>query len=96
MYLHHLLMKYTLVYLVYLIPVSKLGFHQTLSHRFFDIVISNQVLEHIESIDLVIDEIARITKSGGIGLHIFPSRRHLIEAHLKMPFILYQYTKKCY
>ena len=56
-------------------------------NNFFDIVISNQVLEHIESIDLVIDEIARITKSGGIGLHIFPAHRHLIEAHLKMPFI---------
>jgi SAM-dependent methyltransferase len=56
-------------------------------NNIFDIVISNQVFEHIESIDLVIDEIARITKSGGIGLHIFPARRHLIEAHLKMPFI---------
>jgi ubiquinone/menaquinone biosynthesis C-methylase UbiE len=56
-------------------------------NNFFDIVISDNVFEHIESIDLVIDEIARITKSGGIGLHIFPAHRHLIEAHLKMPFI---------
>ena len=53
----------------------------------FHFVFSNQVIEHVKDIGTFLYEIWRITKVGGIGLHIFPARRHLIEAHLKMPFI---------
>lgn len=39
---------------------------------FFDAVISNHVIEHGESLDVVIKEIGRITKSGGWGIHTVP------------------------
>lgn len=53
----------------------------------FDFVFSNQVLEHVRDLPATISEIARITRAGGAGLHIFPPRWHVREAHLRMPFV---------
>ena len=52
----------------------------------FDFIITNQVLEHVEKLDLVAQEIARISKPGGLSLHIFPAKWGFKEVHLKMPF----------
>ena len=54
---------------------------------FFDLIISDQVLEHVQDIDKSAKEIGRILKTGGITLHIFPSRHSLVEMHLKMPIV---------
>jgi len=53
----------------------------------FDIVFSNQVFEHVSDMEVVSKELHRLTKSKGIGFHVFPSHRHLVECHLKMPFV---------
>ncbi len=54
---------------------------------FFDIVFSEQVLEHISNLKIVSQEMKRITKLGGQHYHQFPAKWHLIEEHLHMPFI---------
>lgn len=55
--------------------------------EFFDVVISDQVVEHAKHINLFFREIKRITKKGGFNLHLFPHHLKYIEAHLYMPFI---------
>ena len=55
--------------------------------NYFDIVFSNQVLEHVKDIDKVAAEIYRITKPKGVGCHIFPGFLYPNEGHLHMPFV---------
>ena len=57
------------------------------TNDFFDIVISEQVLEHVKDIDLVSTEIARLTQPQGRHRHTFPSKFHFKEQHLYMPLI---------
>lgn len=54
---------------------------------YFDIVVSDNVLEHVADLDAVIAEIARLTRPGGCGFHLFPARFSLREGHLMMPFV---------
>lgn len=51
----------------------------------FDLVVSDQVMEHVQDYASTIAEVARVTKPGSYGLHVFPSRWRLIEAHLDVP-----------
>jgi SAM-dependent methyltransferase len=53
----------------------------------FDIVISNQVFEHVEEKAPVIAELSRVIRPGGVLIAIFPTRDVLIEPHLKVPLI---------
>jgi SAM-dependent methyltransferase len=52
----------------------------------FDIVISDQVLEHVQDQVRVLSELHRVTKPGGHGLHIFPARYSPLEVHNFVPF----------
>lgn len=52
----------------------------------FDIVVSDQVFEHVKDYPSTVVEISRILKPEGIGLHFFPSRYTLIEPHVFVPF----------
>lgn len=47
----------------------------------FDLIISNQVLEHIDQWDGVIEEWKRVLKEDGKMLHIFPVKQTLKEGH---------------
>jgi SAM-dependent methyltransferase len=51
----------------------------------FDLVISNSTLEHVMELGPVLREISRVTKPGGLGLHLFPSRSVLLEPHFFVP-----------
>lgn len=53
----------------------------------FDIVISDQVFEHVADLDQLAREVARTTKPGGIGLHIFPAKWIFTEPHLGAPVV---------
>ena len=55
--------------------------------NYFDIIFSEQVLEHVADLEKVSKEMSRITKEGGKHLHRFPAKWHLIEDHLYMPAI---------
>lgn len=52
----------------------------------FDVVISNQVLEHVMDLPAVFREIRRILRPGGVSLHAFPSRWSLVEQHVNVPW----------
>jgi len=51
----------------------------------FDLVVSDQVLEHVQHHDLAFGEIHRVLKPGAISLHRFPPRWRPIEVHVRMP-----------
>ena len=53
----------------------------------FDVVLSNQVLEHVANLDDVVAELARLCRPGAEMLHVFPARWRPVEVHLKMPFV---------
>jgi SAM-dependent methyltransferase len=53
----------------------------------FDIVISNQVFEHVKDKGPIIAELSRVLRPGGKLIAIFPTRDVLIEPHLKAPLI---------
>ena len=51
----------------------------------FDMVVSHQVLEHVQNYDEVLREIRRVLKAGGVSIHIFPSRYTPVEPHVYVP-----------
>lgn len=51
----------------------------------FDLLISYQVLEHVQNFEAVFSEFFRVLKPGGAGLHIFPPRYILVEPHIYVP-----------
>jgi ubiquinone/menaquinone biosynthesis C-methylase UbiE len=51
-----------------------------------DIVVTDQVFEHIKDYPSTLAEIRRVLKPEGISLHMFPSRYKPIEAHVMVPF----------
>jgi SAM-dependent methyltransferase len=53
----------------------------------FDVVVTNQVLEHVADLDFFLGELARTLKPGGFSVHVFPLRRVLYELHLKLPLV---------
>lgn len=53
----------------------------------FDIVFSEQVLEHATDLRMLFAEISRLTRLGGLGVHCFPGSRSIIEEHLHMPCV---------
>lgn len=52
----------------------------------FDVVVSNQVFEHVPHLDRAFAEIARVLKPGGKLLALFPTLEVWIEAHCRIPF----------
>jgi SAM-dependent methyltransferase len=53
----------------------------------FDLVINNQVLEHVKDLDIVVQEIGRILRPGGICLSLFPDDSVWREGHCGIPFL---------
>ncbi|HWT79084.1 MAG TPA: class I SAM-dependent methyltransferase [Candidatus Methylomirabilis sp.] len=53
--------------------------------KHFDLVIANQVLEHVADLESVISEIARVLKPGGHLLALLPTKGNLWEAHMSLP-----------
>jgi SAM-dependent methyltransferase len=52
----------------------------------FDLVVNNQVLEHVSDLDAVLREIHRVLKPGGAVLSVFPSADVWREGHIGIPF----------
>jgi len=51
----------------------------------FDLIISEQVLEHVKDQVGMLRELHRIMRPGGHALHVFPARYCLIEPHIYVP-----------
>lgn len=52
----------------------------------FQLVVNNQVMEHVEDLDAALGEIHRVLAPGGTVLSIFPSRDVFREGHIGIPF----------
>lgn len=53
----------------------------------FDVIISNQVLEHVADHAFVFDQMARTLRTGGWAAHLFPLVHYLFEGHLHLPLV---------
>lgn len=53
----------------------------------FDFVFSQQVFEHVVDLNVVTHEVYRVTRSGGMGFHVLPAPRRLVEGHYFIPFV---------
>jgi len=53
----------------------------------FDIVLSNQVFEHVPDMEAALREITRVLKPGGIAINVFPDRGVWREGHCGIPFL---------
>jgi SAM-dependent methyltransferase len=53
----------------------------------FDIVISDQVFEHVADLGQLAREVARTSKVGAVGLHVFPGKWTFTEGHLQAPLV---------
>jgi len=63
------------------------GYPEILSNR-YDIVVCEQVLEHLQSVDTAIATLARVLRPGGrliVGVPTFPPPLHLARRHLVPP-----------
>lgn len=54
---------------------------------FLNVVISNQVLEHVRDHRLFLAETHRTLAEGGVSLHLFPLKHYFWEGHIHMPLV---------
>lgn len=52
---------------------------------FFDVILSNQVLEHVADHDHLFAQTHRTLRTDGYAVHLFPLRHYLYEGHLLLP-----------
>lgn len=55
--------------------------------EYFHVIFSEQVLEHVADLSQVVKDQARLTISGGVGIHCFPGAKMIWEEHLNMPLV---------
>jgi SAM-dependent methyltransferase len=55
---------------------------------FFDMVISNQVLEHVRDHQRFFSEVERTLRLGGCSFHLFPVRESVVDGHLRIQWVL--------
>lgn len=66
-------------------PGAGEGYRLPFDDNTFDVIISDQVFEHVRNYGEVLSELARVGKPGAAMLHIFPARYRLIEGHIGVP-----------
>ena len=52
----------------------------------FDLVLSNQVLEHVDDVELALSELERVLRPGGKVLCLYPDEGVWWEGHSRLPF----------
>lgn len=59
----------------------------------FDVIISNQVVEHVNDHDMFFSEVNRTLKHGGYSVHLFFLKDYIYEGHVRLPFVhrIYNY-----
>jgi 2-polyprenyl-3-methyl-5-hydroxy-6-metoxy-1,4-benzoquinol methylase len=51
----------------------------------FDVVVSNQVLEHVADPAFFFSQLRRVLRPGGFSVHLFPLKEYLYESHVFIP-----------
>jgi ubiquinone/menaquinone biosynthesis C-methylase UbiE len=64
--------------------------------NYFDLVVSNQVFEHVQDLDHVLKEISRVLTSHGRLLCLFPSKGVIREGHCGVPCAHWFPKDSCY
>jgi SAM-dependent methyltransferase len=54
--------------------------------KYFDLIISDQVFEHVLEQEKAFREIHRVLKDGGVSVHVIPAKWQFIEQHMLVPF----------
>ena len=57
------------------------------SNGFFQVVISNQVLEHVGNHCFFFANLTHILSENGFSVHLFPLKHYIYEGHLHLPFV---------
>lgn len=52
----------------------------------FDMIISQEVLEHVMDPEPVLCEIARVLRPGGVSINLYPPRFCPVEGHINVPY----------
>jgi SAM-dependent methyltransferase len=53
----------------------------------FDVVVTNQVFEHLRDPEPAVGEIARVLRPKGILVAMFPTSEIIVEPHIRAPFV---------
>lgn len=69
--------------------LSAAGDALPLKDECIDVIVSQQVIEHVEDVDQYLNEAYRVLKKRGILVISFPNKVFPIEGHSKLPFITY-------
>jgi ubiquinone/menaquinone biosynthesis C-methylase UbiE len=73
-------------------------FHIPYEDEKFDLIVSNQVVEHVHDLRTMISEFNRVLKPNGQAMLLCPTLETVIEWHLMVPFVHwfnnYQFTQK--
>ena len=54
---------------------------------YFGLIISNQVIEHVDDLDFFFSHAARVLSPKGCLLAAFPPKTHIVEAHCRAPLV---------
>lgn len=68
-----------------LVPIQPDPYRLPFEDNEFDVVLSDQVFEHVMDYPGTLAEVARVMKPGASCLHVFPSRYRLVEPHVMVP-----------
>jgi SAM-dependent methyltransferase len=60
--------------------------HIPFPDMYFDLVISDQVFEHVQDQEKAFREIYRVLKKDGVSVHVIPAKWQIIEQHMYVPF----------
>jgi SAM-dependent methyltransferase len=66
-------------------PISLSPYRLPFEDQRFDVVVSNEVFEHVQDYPAAISEVHRVLRPGGISLHVFPARWAPLEPHVYVP-----------
>lgn len=62
------------------------NYHIPYPDKYFDVIYSHHVLEHIMDYTDVLPELRRILKDDGVMIHLYPTKWRVLEAHFYTPF----------
>jgi ubiquinone/menaquinone biosynthesis C-methylase UbiE len=68
-----------------LLPIGLQPYRLPFEDESFDVVVSDQVFEHVQNYPEALAEISRVMKPGGCCLHMYQPRTRLVEGHTFVP-----------